>query len=245
MKVILNAGGKGTRGWPLTTYIPKSMLPVSGKPLAEHIVNYLDTFEEISEVIFIVDDSELGEQIPNFFDGKQSKYRVKLTFRKDRQDDTGGAILQCQDDLKDEKDFMLWYSDNLCNLDVDQMIKQFRASDCTGCIATRRKKQEETGFVKIRDDNRIISFVEKPISDLELPEALGIYAFKTEILKDIKKVNETKQKINLSFDIIQNLPELSMLSYDIGDSVWLDLESQNKIVRNKKSIDAILSSINA
>ncbi|MDH3204709.1 MAG: sugar phosphate nucleotidyltransferase, partial [Nitrosopumilus sp.] len=41
MKAIINAGGKGTRGWPLTTFIPKSMLPVEGKPLIEHIVNHL------------------------------------------------------------------------------------------------------------------------------------------------------------------------------------------------------------
>ena len=242
LKVILNAGGKGTRGWPLTTYVPKSMLPTHGKPLVQHIVNYLEKFDEVSEVIFIVDDSELGEQVSNFFDGKQHQYRVKLTFRKDKQEDTGGAILQCVDDLKNEEDFVLWYSDNLCNLDLGQMITQFRDSGCIGCIATRRKKQEETGFVKVQDDNRIINFVEKPVSDLLLPEALGIYIFKTKILDNILRCKETKDKINLSFDVIQDLPELSMFSYDIGDSIWLDLESQNKIVRNKKLISKILES---
>lgn len=243
MKAIINAGGKGTRGWPLTTYIPKSMLPAHGKPLIEHIVNYMAKFKEITEVIFVVDDSELGDQVINFFDGKEKKYRVKLTFRKDKQEDTGGAILQCQKDLKNEKDFLLWFSDNLCNLDIGEMIKQFRKSDCMGCVATRRKKPEETGFVKIEKDNKVISFVEKPVSDLELPEALGIYAFKTKIINDIKKVRKTKTRINLSSDVIQKLPKLSMFSYDVGDSVWLDLESQNKIVRNDELIKKILKSV--
>ena len=243
MKAIINAGGKGTRGWPLTTYIPKSMLPAHGKPLIEHIVNYMAKFKEITEVIFVVDDSELGDQVINFFDGKEKKYRVKLTFRKDKQEDTGGAILQCQKDLKNEKDFLLWFSDNLCNLDIGEMIKQFRNSDCMGCVATRRKKPEETGFVKIEKDNKVISFVEKPVSDLELPEALGIYAFKTKIINDIKKVRKTKTRVNLSSDVIQKLPKLSMFSYDIGDSVWLDLESQNKIVRNDELIKKILNSV--
>ena len=243
LKAIINAGGKGTRGWPLTTYIPKSMLPVRGKPLIEHIINYMNKFKEITEIIIIIDDSELGEQVANFFDGKEKKYRVKLTFRKDKQEDTGGAILQCQKDLNDEEDFLLWFSDNLCDLNISEMIKKFQDSGCIGCIATRRKKPEETGFVKIEDNNIIASFVEKPVSELQMPEALGIYAFKTKILKDIKKVRKTKLRINLSSDIIQNLPKHSMLSYDIGDSFWLDLESQNKIVRNDEQIKGILKSI--
>jgi len=242
LKAIINAGGKGTRGWPLTTYIPKSMLPVHGKPLIEHIVNYMNKFKEITEIIFIIDDSELGEQVSNFFDGKETKYRVKLTFRKDKQEDTGGAILQCQKDLKSEKDFLLWFSDNLCNLNISEMIKKFRDTDCVGCVATRRKKPEETGFAKIESNDLIVSFVEKPISELPLPEALGIYAFKTTILKDLKKVRKTKLRINLSSDIIQNLPKYSMLSYDIGDRLWLDLESQNKITRNDEPIKKILKS---
>ena len=242
MKAIINAGGKGTRGWPLTTFVPKSMLPVEGKPLIEHIVNHLAKVKEITEVIFVVDDSLLGDQVINFFDGKEKKYRVKLTFRKDKQEDTGGAILQCQKDLKNEKDFLLWFSDNLCNLDVNDMIKKFRKSDCLGCVATRQKKPEETGFVKIEKNNLIINFVEKPISHLDMPEALGIYAFKTKILNDIKKVRKTTSRVNLSSDVIQNFPSHSMFSYDIGNSVWLDLESQNKIVRNVDLIKKILKS---
>ena len=240
MKAIINAGGKGTRGWPLTTFIPKSMLPVEGKPLIEHIVNHLSKFKEITDVILVVDNSELGNQVINFFDGKEKKYRVNLTFRKDKQEDTGGAILQCQKDLKDEKDFLLWFSDNLCDLDVKDMIKKFRASDCLGCVATRKSKPEETGFVKLGKNNLILNFVEKPISQLDLPEALGIYAFKTDILKDIRRVQRTTFRVNLSSDIIQNFEQNSMYSYDIGDSIWLDLESQNKIVRNAKLIQKIL-----
>ncbi|MCA9826961.1 MAG: nucleotidyltransferase family protein [Nitrosopumilus sp.] len=238
MKAIVNAGGKGTRAWPLSVFVPKSMMPIEGKPLLEHIVNYLNKFNEITEIIIIYDESKLGEQVPNFFDGKS--YRTKLTFRKDKLRGTGGALLECAEDLKNEDDFILWFSDNLSNLDVQGMINQFRNSGCIGCIATRRKKPEETGFVKIDNSNKILQFIEKPISDLQQPEALGIYMFKTDIIKKIQE-RATDEEINLSFDIMQKLPSGSLLSYDIGNSVWIDIEGPTKIMRNTALIQNVLA----
>lgn len=241
MKAIINAGGKGTRAWPLSVFVPKSMMPIEGKPLLEHIVNYLNKFNEITEIVIIYDESQLGEQVPNFFDGKE-KYRTKLTFRKDKLRGTGGALLECVEDLQNEDDFILWFSDNLSNLDVNDMIKKFRNSGCIGCIATRRKKPEETGFVKVDNDGKILQFIEKPISDLLQPEALGIYMFKVDIIKDIQKMI-TNEEINLSFDIMQKLPSGSLLSYDIGDKVWIDIEGPTKIMRNTKLIQTVFADV--
>ena len=239
MKAVINAGGKGTRAWPLSVFVPKSMMPVEGKPLLEHIVNYLNRIKEVTEIIIIYDESNLGEQVPNFFEGK-TKYRTKLTFRKDKLKGTGGALLECVKDLEGEKDFIFWFSDNLSNLDVQDMIEKFRASSCIGCIATRRKKPEETGFVKIDSNNKIIQFIEKPISELQQPEALGIYMFKSDIIKDVQKI-AAKPEINFSFDIMQKLPSGSLLSYDIGNKTWIDIEGPTKILRNSELIHGVLA----
>jgi len=241
LKAIINAGGKGTRAWPLSEFVPKSMIPIEGKPLLEHIVNYLNKFNEITEIIIIYDESKLGEQVPNFFDGKV-KYRTKLTFRKDKLRGTGGALLECTEDLENEEDFILWFSDNLSNLDVDDMIKRFRNSDCIGCVSTRQKKREETGFVKVDSDNKIMQFIEKPISDMLQPEALGIYMFKTNIIKKIQEMM-TSNEINLSFDIMQKLPSGSLLSYDIGNKEWIDIEGPTKIKRNTELIQNVFVDI--
>jgi mannose-1-phosphate guanylyltransferase len=241
LKAIINAGGKGTRAWPLSTFLPKPMMPIEGKPMLEHIVNYLNRFSEITEIVIIFDDSKLGEQVTNFFDGK-TKYKTKLTFRKDKLKGTGGALLECIEDLQGEDDFILWFSDNLSNLDVDDMVKKFRNSNCIGCIATRRRKPEETGFVKIDSDNRVLQFIEKPISELQQPEALGIYVFKTDILKNIQKLN-TNAEINFSFDIMQKLPAASLFSYDIGNKIWIDIDGPTRILRNTEVIQSILADI--
>ncbi|NHI04462.1 hypothetical protein DYY67_1952 [Candidatus Nitrosotalea sp. TS] len=55
MKAVILAGGRGTRGRPFTDYIPKAMIPVHGKPLIAHIVEYLSSFKIIEDIIILAD----------------------------------------------------------------------------------------------------------------------------------------------------------------------------------------------
>jgi len=45
VKVIILAGGKGTRGKPYTEFFPKAMTPIKGKPALEYIIKYLQKLE--------------------------------------------------------------------------------------------------------------------------------------------------------------------------------------------------------
>ena len=67
MKAVILAGGKGTRGKPYTEYFPKAMTPINGKPLIDYIIQYLDSFDFIKEIIVISDFKGLGGQIKNFY----------------------------------------------------------------------------------------------------------------------------------------------------------------------------------
>ncbi|HLC25014.1 MAG TPA: sugar phosphate nucleotidyltransferase, partial [Nitrosopumilaceae archaeon] len=44
MKIVILAGGRGTRGKPFTDYFPKAMIPIEGKPLIDYIVKYVSSF---------------------------------------------------------------------------------------------------------------------------------------------------------------------------------------------------------
>ena len=68
MKTIILAGGKGTRGKPYTEYFPKAMTPINGKPLIDYVVNYLNSFEFVNEIIIISDFKGLGGQRINYYD---------------------------------------------------------------------------------------------------------------------------------------------------------------------------------
>ncbi|HIE47119.1 MAG: nucleotidyltransferase family protein [Nitrosopumilus sp.] len=234
MKAIILAGGKGTRGKPYTEYFPKAMTPINGKPLIDYIVKYVKSFNFIKEVIIISDFEGLGGQIKNYFGDQKN-----ITFVQDSQSGTGGDLLHIERKLKDESEFLLWFVDNLCAVDIKKMRYFFKKKNSSACIATRTKRKEETGFAVV--ENGIIKeFKEKPVMKLQLSECLGVYILGKEVLKKIK-VKQKQKQINLSYDILQQLSKEGKISaFDVEDNEWMDVESPMILERNEKTVKKII-----
>jgi|TARA_B100000959_G_scaffold2170_1_gene2402 mannose-1-phosphate guanylyltransferase len=234
VKAVILAGGKGTRGKPYTEYFPKAMLPINDKPLIGYVVNYLKSFSFIKEIIIISDFNGLGGQIKNYFGNENN-----ITFVQDSQSGTGGDLLHIEKKLKGESEFLLWFVDNLCAVDVKKMRETFRKKNSSACITTRTKRKEETGFAIVENDI-IMEFKEKPVMKLQLSECLGIYMLGKDIISRIKKKAKQKE-INLSYDILQQLSKEGKVSaFDIGDNDWLDAESPTILERNEKTVKKII-----
>jgi len=237
VKAIILAGGKGTRGKPYTEYFPKAMTPINDMPLIDYIVRYLNSFRFIKEIIIISDYTGLGGQIKNYY--SSTKNGKKITFVQDTQSGTGGDLLHIEDKLEGDSEFVLWFVDNLCAIDLEKMRKTFKEKNSMACIATRTKRKEETGFAVV-EDGIIKEFKEKPIMKLQLSECLGVYILGKEIIKKIKTKAKQKQ-INLSFDILQQLSmEGKVSAYDIGDKDWIDAESPMILERNDATVKKII-----
>ncbi|MCV0412868.1 nucleotidyltransferase family protein [Nitrosarchaeum sp.] len=236
MKAIILAGGKGTRGKPYTEYFPKAMTPIFGKPLIDYITKYLSSFDFIKEIIIISDYQGLGGQIKNYF--SHTSKRKKITFVQDSQSGTGGDLLHIENNLKGEDEFVLWFVDNLCAIDLVKMRKVFKEKNSIACIATRTKRKEETGFAVV-EDGIIKEFKEKPTMKLQLSECLGVYVLGKDIIKRIK--TKKQKEINLSFDILQQLSKEGKISaYDIEDREWIDAESPMVLERNENTVKKII-----
>ncbi len=236
MKAIILAGGKGTRGRPYTDYFPKAMIPVDGMPLIQYVVDHLSAFPVIGEIIIVADFKGLGAQIRNHFQGQRIAKRLK--FVQDSQSGTGGDLIHAAGALGGAREFILWFVDNFCALDVDSMKRQFEAQKSMVCIATRTKRSEETGFAKVVD-GKVVEFKEKPVMDLPLSECLGIYMLDAGILSLVRKAK--KANVDFSFDVLEGLSKESQVStYDIGDIGWLDVESPVIIDRNKRQVRRII-----
>jgi mannose-1-phosphate guanylyltransferase len=233
VKAIILAGGKGTRGKPYTEFFPKAMSPIDDKPLIDYVVKYLKSFNFIKEIIIVSDFNGLGGQIKNYFGNQKN-----ISFVQDSQSGTGGDLLHIEKNLKGESEFLLWFVDNLCAVDIKKMRAIFKEKKSSATIATRTKRKEETGFA-IVENGIIKEFKEKPIMKLQLSECLGIYMLGPDIIKRIKKLK--KKEINLSFDILQQLSKEGKISaFDVGDSEWIDAESPMVLERNQKTVKKII-----
>ena len=237
MKAVILAGGKGSRGKPYTEYFPKAMTPIDGKPLIDYIIKYLNSFDFVAEIIVISDFDGLGGQIKNYY--QNPKINKKISFVQDSQSGTGGDLLHIENRLKNESEFILWFVDNLCAIDLKKMHQFFIEKKSSACIATRTKRKEETGFA-IVEKGIITQFKEKPTLNLPMAECLGVYILGKEVIRRIKKKGKQKE-INLSFDILQDLSKEGGISaFDIGSNQWIDAESPTTLDRNYKDVKKII-----
>lgn len=234
MKAVILAGGKGTRGKPYTDFFPKAMIPIDGKPLIHYIINYINSFKFIDEVLIVSDFMGLGGQIQNYLEN--IAFKKKITFVQDSQSGTAGDLVHVSSKLRKTSEFLLWFVDNLCSVDIKKMLEKFKEKNSLVCIATRNTRKEETGFAIVK--NGIIKeFKEKPVIRLQMSECLGVYILATKILNKIK----TNKTNNLSYDVLQKLSKNDKISsFDIGEKYWLDIESPVIVERNKDFVKQII-----
>ena len=243
MKVVILAGGRGTRGKPFTDYFPKAMIPIEGKPLIDHIVSYVSSFGFIDEIIILADYNGIGSQIKGYFENRATKKKIR--FIQDSQSGTGGDLVHLSNLLGKNSEFLLWFSDNLTPIDLGKMFKFYKQKKSIACIATRRYRKEETGYAVVKD-GLILGFKEKPVIKLQMAECLGIYVLATKILKLIKSKQKRQRNINLSYDILQGLSKSKTISaFDIEKTSWIDIESPTKIERNQDFVKGIIKKMKA
>jgi mannose-1-phosphate guanylyltransferase len=232
LKLVILAGGKGTRGKPFTDYFPKAMIPIEGRPLIDYIVKYASSFGFINEIIILADYNGLGNQIRRYFEDRKTIHGKKIKFVQDSNSGTGGDLIHLSTILKKDQDFILWFVDNFCAIDLGKMYKFYKQKKSIACIATRRYRKEETGYAKV-EDGLITEFQEKPLITMPMAECLGIYILDTKIMKTIRSKKEKRKEVNLSFDVLQDLSKRKIVSaFDIGKALWIDVESPNKVERN-------------
>ena len=243
MKAVILAGGRGTRGKPFTDYFPKTMIPIEGKPLIDHIVSYVSSFGFIDEIIILADYNGIGSQIKGYFENRATKKKIR--FIQDSQSGTGGDLVHLSNLLGKSSEFLLWFSDNLTPIDLGKMFKFYKQKKSIACIATRRYRKEETGYAVVKD-GLILGFKEKPVIKLQMAECLGIYILATKILKLIKSKQKRQRNINLSYDILQGLSKSKTISaFDIEKTPWIDIESPTKIERNQEFVKGIIKKMKA
>jgi NDP-sugar pyrophosphorylase family protein len=118
---IILCGGKGTRLHPLTYDIPKPMLPIKGKPVLEHQIDFLKG-QGITNVILAV--GYLGEQIVDYFkDG--SEFGLSIKYIYDECEGTGGALRDLNNFSLKEPVFVM-NGDTLFDVDTQDMISHHK-----------------------------------------------------------------------------------------------------------------------
>lgn len=157
MKVIILAGGLGTRLRPLTDTTPKPLLPVKGKPIIEHaILNFIK--HGIKDIILSV--GYQAEKIREYFgDGK--KWGANITYAIETEPlGTGGAIKKAAEGLSGT--FLAINGDNLADFDWTEMLKAHREAGAQVTLALFPVEDVTQYGIARLDGSKILEFIEKP-----------------------------------------------------------------------------------
>jgi NDP-sugar pyrophosphorylase family protein len=117
MKVVILAGGLGTRLGALTRDLPKPMIDIGGRPFLERVI---ESFAERSLRDIVLLTGHRGETIEQHF-GDGSSFGVRIEYTREQQPlGTGGAVRQAGHLLGDR--FLLTYGDVLRRFDYDRFV---------------------------------------------------------------------------------------------------------------------------
>ncbi|MBV8245293.1 MAG: NDP-sugar synthase [Candidatus Eremiobacteraeota bacterium] len=221
MRAMILAGGLSTRLYPLTKQVPKPLVPVAGKPNAEHLIRYLASFgyREIVINVHYLADAILARL------GDGSGFGVRLTYsHEDELLGSAGAVKKVQDFFAGEPSFVVVGCDDLTNLPLDDLLAFHRKNEAVATIGlVERSEVEHYGVVVTDERGRITGFQEKPPRGTERSHAVntGIYAFSPKIFDEIPP----QAFYDFGKQVFPALQErgAAFYGFDAGDAYWCDI----------------------
>ncbi|MBI4534259.1 MAG: NTP transferase domain-containing protein, partial [Candidatus Melainabacteria bacterium] len=181
MKAVIMAGGSGTRLRPLTSHLPKPMVPVINKPMAEHIVALLRK-HGFKDIIFTL--HYLPQSIRDYFDdGSEFDVNISYSVEEGQPLGTAGCVKAIQDQL--DSTFLVISGDCLTDINLAEAVEFHRARKSKATIVLKRVENPlEYGVVITSTDGRIQRFVEKPGASEIFSDTVntGIYILEPEVM---------------------------------------------------------------
>ena len=133
-QAVILAGGLGTRLWPITTALPKSMVLVAGRPFMEYQLAYLRR-GGVREVVVCL--GHLGHLIEQHFgDGRRFGLQIHYGYERERLLGTAGAVKNVESLLRDT--FVLIYGDSYAVCDIPRAMQYFLRQDRLGLMVVYR-----------------------------------------------------------------------------------------------------------
>ena len=226
-KVIVMAGGAGTRLKPLTNVLPKPLIPIGDKTVIERII---DAFYQYHITKFIISINFKSRIIKSFFNELRPKYKYEFLEEKIPLGTAG-----CLAHLKDKKriDYVITNCDTLIKFDCYEFFKHHKVNknDITILVSSKEFKIPY-GLCKINKKGNLESIVEKPSSHHLVNT--GIYIVNNQIFKLIPK-NKFFSFIDLISIAKKKKKKISI--FPISESSWFDTGQWDQYLKAKKNYD--------
>ena len=227
MKVVILAGGKGTRILEYTKSIPKPMVKIGSKPILEHIIDY---YMKYGFKDFLIAGGYKYSIIKSYFKKKRNSASIRV-IDTGLETLTGSRLLKLRNILNDT--FMLTYGDGLSNVNLKKLLKFHRANKKKITITAVHPPAR---FGELEIKNKLVTkFEEKP----QLQKGWingGFFVIEPEFLNFIGKKNVMLERSPLLKAVkTKNLSAFKHNGFWFCMDTLRDKKVLDKMIKNKKS----------
>ena len=212
MKVVILAGGKGTRLAPYTNVLPKPLIPIGDMPILEVVIHQLKScgFDEI-----ILAVGHMADLLRAFCrDGKH--YGVRIFYSV--EDTPLGTVGPLALIPGLENTFIVMNGDVLTTLDYRDLVQFHRRKKAVVTIAMHNRLVNiDLGVIQCNGYQEVIGYIEKPVYHFTV--SMGVYVFEPRALHYI----EPGQYLDFPDLVIRLLDHKERVVAYLHDGYWLDI----------------------
>ena len=248
MKVVILAGGYGTRISEYTDIIPKPMVEIGQYPILWHIMNWYAKYGSCEFIIALGYKSEIIKSYFNNYHSMNSDFSVDLSsgvvqvinsnhknwkvslIDTGMNTMTGGRILRLKDIIGTDT-FMVTYGDGLSDINIDELVEHHEGHGKTATISAVHPTARY-GELELDDLSNVKSFKEKPQLDRGRING-GYFVFNSEVFRYLKNDETILEK-----DPMENLVRDGQLSAYVHNGFWQSMDT----VREHKLLQDIWNS---
>ena len=224
MQAVILVGGEGTRLRPLTSTVPKPVVPLVDRPFIAFMLEWLAR-HGVDDVVMSC--GFLATAVRNVL-GDGSQYGLRLRFVEEPEPRGTAGALKYAADLLDER-FLMLNGDVLTDIDLTAQMAQHEATGAVGTLALVPVADPTAyGLVRLHDDHAVKEFVEKPSAD-EIDTKLisaGAYVLERAVLDLIP----ADRNVSIEREVWPQLVGEGLFGY-AAEAYWLDIGTPERYLQ--------------
>jgi mannose-1-phosphate guanylyltransferase len=227
MQAVVLAGGEGTRLRPLTNTVPKTVLPLAGRPFTAYTIDWLARHGVDDVVISCGFLAEGMRDALSDVGGPHLRYADEPEPRG-----TAGAVKFSQDMLGER--FLVMNGDVLSDLDLSDLLEQHERTGARATIALYPVADPTAyGLVRRGEDGEITDFLEKPDpGEIDTDEInAGAYVLERSVLDEIPADRE----VSIEREVFPELVGNGLFGRRL-EGYWLDIGTPERFLQATSDI---------
>jgi mannose-1-phosphate guanylyltransferase len=218
VQAVILVGGEGTRLRPLTSTVPKTVVPLVDRPLIVYMLEWLRR-HGVDDVIMSCGFLATGvRQVL----GDGSQLGIRLRFVEEPEPRGTAGALKYAEELLDDR-FLMLNGDVLTDLDLSAQIAQHEATGAVGTLALVPVPDPSSyGLVSLREDSSVEEFLEKPSPDEPIATNLisaGAYVLERSMLDLIPP----DVKVSIEREVWPALVDNGLYGFADERAYWIDI----------------------